>query len=242
MTRKALLIGSPNGPDPELPGVDVDLRSIREFLLSARGGAWYGHEITLLRNPNKASVNTELERSRSADYVFITCSGHGEHHVYNNFDDTILCLNKTEEMYISEINPRNKRHLVVVDACRKIVKIVLLEKSLLAAKAYEFYESPEDLARARTLFDNAVASSTEGRIALYSCQKNQAAGDDGNGGVFTQSLLIAGKELKKKPTGIVDINEAFEYAKDMTYRLNAPQSPTINAGRRRDYFPFSVSL
>jgi len=241
MTRRALLIGSPNGPDPQLPGVDIDLRDIQAFLLSARGGAWYTHEITVLRNPSKAAVSSELERSKNIDYVFVTCSGHGEHHVYNNFDDTVLCLNKTEEMYISEINPRNKRHLVVVDACRKVVKIALMEQRLVAAKAYEFFESAEDRARARTLFDNAVVSSTEGRIVVYSCEKNQSAGDDGKGGVFTQSLLIAGKEMRKKPTGVVDINEAFAYAKDITYKLNAPQTPTINAGRRRDYFPFSVT-
>ncbi len=240
--RKAILIGSPNGPDPALPGVAVDLRDIATYLQSVKGGAWESNEITILSNPSKKDVLTTLSTASIYDYVLITCSGHGEHHVRNDFEDTVFCINKTEEIYISEINPRNKRHLVIVDVCRKVVLLKLEEQRMFAAKVAKAYEFAEDRRRARQLFDQAVMACAEGRIVVYSCEKNQTAGDDGSGGIFTQSLIKVGASFEKKPSGVMDINDAFQFAKVRTYQLNAPQTPTLNAGRRRDYYPFAVSV
>ena len=240
MLRKAILIGSPNGPDPELPGVDVDLRDLASYLQSNKGGAWESNEIVTLRNPSKSAVIAAIKSAEYFDYVLITCSGHGDHHVYRDHEDTSFCLNKTEEIYISELNPKNKRHLVIVDVCRKVVLMKAEEARLFAANKY-FRESFEDRRRARQLFDDAVLSTAEGRIVVYSCDKNQTAGDDGNGGVFTQSLIKTGIDFTRRPYGVLHIYDAFQIAKALTYQLNAPQSPTINAGRRRDFYPFAVS-
>jgi hypothetical protein len=242
MNRKAILIGSPNGPDPALPGVDVDLKDLTTYLQSIKGGAWDSSEISLLRNPSKKEVRSMLDTASHFDYVLITCSGHGDHHVRNDFDDTSFCINKAEEIYISEINPRNKRQLIVVDVCRKVVLLKAEESRMFAAHEAAIYKFDEDRKNARKMFDQAVLSCAEGRIVVYSCDKNQTAGDPGSGGIFTQSLIKIGESYVKKPSGVMDINDAFQLAKARTYQLNAPQTPTINAGRRRDYYPFAVSV
>lgn len=245
MIRKAILIGSPNVA-PKLPGVDVDLRDLQEFLYSSEGGAWEQHEMEVLRDPSKITVLKSLEKAQMADYVFIVCSGHGEHNVGYGLDETAMWLNEKEKIYIREINPKNKRHLVIVDVCRNIVKVPIFE-SFAMAEQRTLHKSASDRSYARRLFDNAIIASSEGRIVAYSCDKNQSAGDDGEGGIFTQSLLKSPFEISKirKQRGqysqTVDINESFELAKAKTYRLNAPQSPVLNAGRRREFFPFGVS-
>src|SRR6185369_4554925 len=83
---------------------------------------------------------------------------------------------------------------------------------------------------ARRLYDTAIMSCAEGRIVMYSCDKNQAAGDDGNGGCFTQELLKAPRVLSdagRVAGRIVRANHAFDYAKTRTLALNAPQSPVL---------------
>lgn len=198
------------------------------------------NEILTLIDPSPHEVQTYVNASKSKDYVFITCSGHGEHQIGKKLDETVMYLNEKETIFINSINPQNKRHLIIVDVCRGIVRLIERQKAVLevdmqsfANKAYIDY---------RKVFDNAVMSSTEGRIVVYSCDINQSAGDDGTGGVFTQELLKSPQQFKPNNGnyGIVNIEQAFDVAKEMTYKKNAPQSAVLNAGRRRDFFPFSI--
>lgn len=151
-----------------------------------------------------------------------------------------MYLNEEETISISSINPQNKRHLIIVDVCRGIVRLLERQKAVL--KAVMESVANEAYIDYREIFDIAVMSSTEGRIVVYSCDINQSAGDDGTGGVFTQELLKAPEQFKPKngDYGIVNIEQAFAVAKKMTYKKNAPQSAVLNAGRRRDFFPFSI--
>ncbi|WP_421854461.1 caspase family protein [Marinomonas sp.] len=240
ITRKAILIGAPS-VKPELPGVNVDVRDIKNHLLSNKGGAWKESEITILIDPSPYLVKAHIDQAEDKDYVFITCSGHGEHRVGGNIDDTVMYLNEDDTIAISEVNPRNKRHLVVVDVCRKIVEVKKEYSTAMNKFAMEnFNESHIDY---RAIFDNAIMSTAEGRIVTYSCEINQAAGDNGQGGVFTQALLKTPGVFSRpsgRSYGVLDINAAFEHARDETYRQNAPQKPVLNAGRRRDFYPFAI--
>ena len=239
-TRQAILIGAAK-VKPELPGVIVDIKDIKNFLLSNLGGAWKETEIVTLIDQPTADINKALDIAKYKDYVFITCSGHGEHQIGKGLDETVMYLNEKETMSISSINPKNKRHFVVVDVCRHIVKI---EKETRRAVMDAFMESAKkSFIDYRKIFDDAIMANSEGRIVGYSCDINQSAGDDGSGGVFTQELLNAPRNFtpsNNSPYGIVRIDKAFERAKEMTYKKNAPQSPVFNAGRRQDYFPFAI--
>lgn len=240
ITRKAILIGAPS-VKPELPGVRVDLDHIKSFLTSNKGGAWKESEITTLVDPFPAVVKAHLKLAEDSDYVFVTCSGHGEHRVGKGIDDTVMYLNESDAISINEVNPKNKRHLVIVDVCRNIVEIKR-DQAFAVAKA-TMESMSESHINYRKIFDDAIMATSEGRIVAYSCDLNQAAGDDGNGGVFTQALLAA--TLKHKPSGsqaygVLDIKAAFDTASEDTYRKNAPQKPVFNAGRRREFFPFAI--
>lgn len=242
ISRKALIIAS-SEVTPRLPGVEEDVKSIRSFLVSADGGAWENSEIEIILNRTKIDIVRSLKLCRHTDYVLITCSGHGEHHVGSQLDSTVMFLTESETIYINEINPENRRHLVIADVCRKVVPVAKRESYMAFAES-KVRKAEVNRSEARSLYDSAITSCTEGRIVAYSCEKNQTAGDDGTGGVFTQELLKAPTELddEKKVQGrIVDIYDAFQYAKAKTYALNAPQTPVLDIGRRRDFYPFGIT-
>ena len=240
ISRQAILIGAPS-VKPELPGVTVDIKDINRFLLSDKGGAWRADEIVILTDPSAAAVYKQIESARYKDYVFITCSGHGEHRVGKGLDETVMYVKENETISINNLNPKNKRHLVIVDVCRKIVKIQKMDEIRAAMNAF-MDSASKSFIDYRKIFDNEVMANTEGRIVAYSCDLNQSAGDDGKGGVFTQELLASPRYFSPKNGnyGIVNINQAFERAKKMTYEKNAPQSPVFNAGRRMDFYPFAI--
>lgn len=240
--RQAILIGAPS-VKPELPGVIKDINDFKSFLLSDKGGAWKPTEITTLIDQSPFVVKAHIRLAQSSDYVFILCAGHGEHRVGRNLDETVMYLNEKDTISINEVNPQTRRHLVIVDTCRVLVEVkkLAMEARAEAALTLDFAEAHVDY---RQVFDDAILNTSEGRIIAYSCDINQAAGDDGSGGVFTQALLSSANRFK--PIGyskydIVNISQAFDVAKELTYKKNAPQSPVFNAGRRRDYFPFCIT-
>ncbi len=67
---------------------------------------------------------------------FISCSGHGEHRVGKGLDETVMYVKENETVSISSINPRNKRHLVIVDVCRKLIRVETMEETRAAMKAF----------------------------------------------------------------------------------------------------------
>ncbi len=235
ITRQAILIGAPS-VKPELPGVMVDIRDIKNFLMSNQGGAWREDEIIILVDQPLSIVRRQLACASSKDYVFITCSGHGEHRIGQRTEETVMWLNEREAISINEVNPQNKRHLVVADVCRKLK--VMPKASTEKLSIFSESRALSNVINYREIFNNAVMSNPEGRIVLYSCNKNQIAGDDGTGGVFTQELLSSPSSFGM---GIVDINQAFGVAKVKTYQRNAPQDAVMDAGRRRDFLPFAIN-
>jgi hypothetical protein len=128
ITRKALIIAA-SDVNPRLPGVEEDVKNIKNYLLSASGGAWENSEIEILLNRRKIDIEKSLKLCRGIDYVMVTCSGHGEHHIGNNLDSTAMYLTDNETMYINEINPENRRHFVIADVCRKLVPVKVMHFS-----------------------------------------------------------------------------------------------------------------
>lgn len=74
--RRAILIGDPGPRKNYLPGVDDDVRNMRGYLLSPRGGGWLPHEITVIWREAKAQILAAV-RSIEEDYLFVYYSGHG---------------------------------------------------------------------------------------------------------------------------------------------------------------------
>lgn len=235
--RQAILIGSPS-VHPKLPGVKRDMEALKSYLMSDAGGQWKSDEIVELTDPGPSVLKVHMALAKTYDYVFISCSGHGEHQVSGSLDETVMYLTNDITIPISEINPGNKRHFVLVDVCRNLVDKKPEQHTSIKAAMEELVENQR--IDYRKLFDDAVMSCPEGRIVAYSCGINQSAGDDGTGGVFTKEFIRSPIYFDRKSSRIMDIKEAFDIAREKTFIKNKPQNPELNAGRRMNFYPFAI--
>lgn len=249
MKRRAIIIEAANlkGQDP-LPGAEVDLKNYQRYLCSIEGGYWYQSEITPLSKPSKQMLLGEIRKAeREAEYLFVAFSGHGYTKHANPYlfpqptvnQLTMLCINDTEEIALSEINPAIK-NFIIADSCRTIER---LEKAYAAFADFVSEAALSDRERyARMLFDNAVINAESGQIIAYSCGINESAGEDKNrGGYFSAAMMEAGMGLASGGTQrSISASETFEQARVIVKRQAAQQNPEYSAGRRYRHFPFAV--
>lgn len=110
MSRFALLIESSQLADhPDLPGARADVRLLRRWLRSTKGGAWFDHEIVTLSHPTTDEVQEQLEKAKKCSYFFGTFSGHGHHVVSKAGGQTRICLNDEEEMAARHLTPTDSQ-------------------------------------------------------------------------------------------------------------------------------------
>jgi hypothetical protein len=248
MKRRAILIEASNvkGQD-DLPGARVDIKNYTQYLTSQAGGYWYPDELVTLNKPSLATLNAEIKKAEfEAEYLFISFSGHGymKRPPANVFPApsettlTILCLNDTQEISLSQINPTIK-NFVIVDSCRQLEKLV---KAMKIQDMMAFAES-RSVNVARVIFDNAVRDAGPGQIIAYSCGVNETAGEDPNrGGFFSAAMMECGFNLSK--TGqqrAIPTDQVFECAYRSVKTVAAQQNPKYLPGRRiGSHFPFAV--
>jgi hypothetical protein len=247
MKRFAILIAAPKLKDHRpLPGTEVDVVKLREWLLSNQGGAWEPNEIKTFSNPTHAELKPYLAHQTSCDYAFTAFAGHG-YMVKAEYGghDTVVCLRDGEDLRVKALNPGNKRCTIVADCCRNLIVDIpseLIKEALTyRAKAFSEYD---DRVRCRALFDSSVSGAEEGAVYLYSCDKNQtAADDDDDGGLFTFNLLkAAGEWVSRQPrNAVLRLDAAFATAKARTMAMEPQQHPEMPPVRRLVHFPFAVS-
>jgi hypothetical protein len=239
MIRKAVLIGAPGEDEKSstyLHGVQQDILNYEHFLRSPLGGSWDASEITTLWKPKtRDEVLTEID-SFQADYAFVVFCGHG--YIDKKNMSTYVDINKDEAISVYELDSLNKRQTTVIDACRSITSLTpaipLFEQRMFKGILQD---------STRKIFDAAVNQAEEGTIIIYSAGKNQSAGENSSGGYFTQSLLTfaqdCGDTVSKLP--LMNIHDAFEGAKQQTKTYTRTQTPELEAGRRKRYFPFAIN-
>jgi hypothetical protein len=251
MKRRAILIEAANlkGQNP-LPGAVVDVKNYQRYLCSIDGGNWFSSEIRPLSKPSKSELLEEIRKAeQEAEYLFISFSGHGYTKKANPYifpapsvnQLTMLCINDTDEISISEINPRIKNFLIA-DSCRTIELLdesyESLRKSLTAS-----VRTDREI-QARMMFDTTVQQAEAGQIIAYSCGINEGAGEDKNrGGNFSASMIESGLQLAGSgQRRIITTHETFETARMIVRKLSAQQNPEYNPGRRLRHFPFAVNV
>lgn len=242
MSRFAVLIESSQlAFHPDLPGARADVRLLRRWLRSPKGGAWDDHEIVTLSHPTLAEVKRQLEKARKCDYFFGAFSGHGHHVVNTTGGQTRVCLNDDEEMPARGLNPGNRRATVIIDACRGVT--VELPRQLLENRVEKSIKLSmyDDRAAARKVFDRLVANCDEGAHYLFSCSIGQSAAEDenGQGGLFTLGLVRAGERWVPKP-GYYSVRNAFNSAAGFTTGENPQQQPRCLSGDLDGSFPFAI--
>lgn len=245
MKRKAFLIESAQlqGQD-DLPGARIDISNWKNYLLSDEGGAWEPEEIQTFSKPSRTALLARLAQESLTDYVFIAFSGHGFHIKGKDLDESMICLNDTENVPVNAMNPGNPRCSFVIDTCREL----LLEEAITTAfAANEMIRSAEyrDRAAYRGIFDAAVQMAERGIIRLFACDVDEAAGESPrSGGFYTTSLIRCCIDWHHgAPTGAsryYSTSSAHSCAAMRTTQRQPQQHPQYNGGRRNNHFPLAV--
>jgi len=239
MKRFALIIEASDVDSSKLPGAKVDAQTYHDWMYSKSGGDWFSSEMVTLHSPTVAEVKRAISTVGKTDYAFVSFSGHGFHS--KELDKTKICL-KGGTMTAREIVPDTDRCTVVIDACRNVMPDKLLESVMLA---YGYSEKRAELAQRdyRKDFEVQVAAAEKGTIFLYSCDLDEAAGEDRNGGYFSRYLVKAGRTFADRNgdgSKWYSMARAFEQASVATTEHNKQQHPKYEPGRRLIHFPWGV--
>lgn len=250
MKRRAILIESAKVKGLDyLPGAEADIRNYQQYLCSITGGYWQQAEIRTLSKPSRNQLLTEIRAAeREAEYLFISFSGHGymkrspNQFPYPTENQlTMLCLNDSEEIPVSDINPAIK-NFFIADSCRGFEQVMEKAMNFAETLTASVRSMREEIARG--LFDDAVRSAEAGQILAYSCGVNESAGEDKNsGGYFSTAMMECGITLSGSGSQrAVSTREVFDCAYYIVKSKAAQQNPQYSAGRRMRHFPFAVRL
>jgi hypothetical protein len=238
MDIAAVLIGN-SVVKPALPGVEKDLARVKSYLLHKIGGAFETNEIEISLNEDKQTIVKRLQKYARHDYVFTLIAGHGE--IRTSINDTVLWIGENTIIPVNELVIGCQRQVIFTDVCRKIVddrkKVLAHADSLL--EEVNFSESIGRRAY-RDKFERLIRNTTTGVIKFYSCGPNQSAGDDGSGGVYTNTLL----DIAESSSQTRDVYDVHMSSKQIVKAKNPPQLPEENIGRRNisDFPPLRISL
>lgn len=240
MARKAILIEASEVPrQTPLPGAKEDVINLSRFLRSMAGGEWHSSEIDVLANPSVATVLATIAAARSADYAFVSFSGHGRHVVGKDIDETRILL-RDGELSAFQLNTGSDRVTVIIDACRHVSELIGEQRSLQANAGQLSY----NLQSTRALFDSELRLCERGAIYMYGCDLNEGANENSKGGLFTRSLIGVGDDWfagpHTKSSDVLSIQQAFAGAAVITTRRAPQQHPQYQPGRRLHHFPFAV--
>lgn len=242
MIRRALIIYCNDTYSGALPGPEQDNENYRSFLTSYLGGEWYDAEIKSLNNPT--SILVEQIRQvflNGADYTFIIFTGHGFINTADNGFQYVELSDKN--ISIRKLITDAKRQTIIFDACRGLEEF---ESDEIIKGLKEDIKMFSAGISTRLHFDKAVLDAEEGLTILFAADSGQTAQDSKDGALYLLSLIRvseiwAGEE--NNTSAVLPINLAHEKAVDyMDEHFTTLQEPTMNAEKRKRYFPFAIKL
>jgi len=243
MSRKALLISNPgeSGASNYCEGVNVDMKSYTQFLMSPAGGAWEESEIIRLHKPDATTLDSNIDNISTHNYTLIVFSGHGFYSQQSM--STIIELNKHTNYDSLRLRRYATKRTIILDCCRKIEKQYLTESALNKfARAY----SPLNPQRCRYYYDLMISRCPNGILVGNACSIDETAGDSAEkGGYYSHSLLTCSRGFAENSSpnnpAIFMFPDAHECAKNQVSSLSGGnQNPQIEKPRSGPYFPFAV--
>ena len=240
MKRVALIIGSSGHPDEYLPGVEIDVKEYKKFLLSPWGGKWYKEEITILLDKKIFTVRVYLElvKKTCPDFAFVVFTGHG---YYDPKREERVLMVGDKELYESELRGIALRELLIIDSCAGIEEEIYGEEIMLeglrkTAAAHIDY---------RKIYENAIERCLPQEIIFYASSVDEYSEDTERGGLFSKTLLgIAYNEeiYKSLSVNILSAPMAWKLAsKIVAKKSGGKQNPdylaTVRSGKK---LPFSI--
>lgn len=247
VTRKALIIGS---PDKDIPGVNVDIKNINSFLLSAIGGAWKDSELINLTNPTINEVRKNISLLMQYDYSFVFFAGHGYYSIQK--DSTILNINATQELDSIELREGASKHTLILDCCRVLKDDRVLKEAAMESLIFDSANQQKPTAsKCRAYFNKKIEECSSGLVVMNSCDLNETAGENASrGGYYSSSLIKSAEDWANNK--LLNINLNQEYATYSTQKCHDTasirvkklsgnrQNPVFEVSRTGDKFPFAI--
>lgn len=252
-SRKALIIGAPviGAPDSNIPGVNVDIKNLKNFFKSPVGGLWYDDEITTLISPTENEIRRQIELLKVNDYSLIFFAGHGYHSIERK--RTILHINSRETLDSSELRFGAAKHSLIMDCCRKPESERRLPKAVAVMESLSSIAQQPDPAKCRHYFNKAIGDCENGLVVMNSCSIGETAGESSSeGGYYTSSLIDSANEWAKNKLRTIDLTKNYDYAISSTQECHnlataqvkslsgGRQNPTFESPRFEKKFPFAV--
>ena len=245
-SRKALIIGA---PDENIPGVNVDIKRLKDYFKSPVGGLWHDHEIITLLTPSSGTIRTYLSQLNSCDYSLVFFAGHGYHSIERK--RTILHINKNETFDSLELRAGAQKHTLILDCCRKAESERRLTKSATEAIFDSVERKILNPLECRKYFDQSIADCERGLVVMNACTVDETAGENNlEGGYYTSSLIDAGNEWAKKKLSGIDLSRNFSILSTQSCHIAAVaqvkllsgsrQNPSFESPRVEKKFPFAV--
>lgn len=246
LTRRAIVIGAPGETTPEeaaLVGVQADVASYERLLMSPHGGAWSRSEITQLWHPADANTLVRELQSLQVDYSITIFCGHGAH-----FQGTpVIWVNPKQTIYVRDFRTAAPRQLTIIDACQKEAapRILLDHREKVGGLG-----APPDpyTVSCRTAYDAAIMGVGEMTAIMWGCSAEQVAGENPEGGYFSQTLINTCETWARGTRGFNsvctqtrNIREVMDAVWPKVHREHFPQKPWAETGRDRHAFPFVVA-
>lgn len=245
--KMALIIGA---PDEKIPGVNVDVRGLRDFFKSPIGGNWYDSEIKTLTSPTSSEIRKEIQILKIMDYSLIFFAGHGYYSIERK--RTILQINSSETFDSLELRAGAPKHSLILDCCRKLESERLHLRKSLEAMALESASNQQlDPVQCRYYFDKEITDCEHGLIVMNSCSINETAGESSSmGGYYTSSLIDSANEWARNKLQAIDLRSTFAAsstqdchnlaASQVRILSGGRQTPNFESPRSGKKFPFAV--
>jgi len=227
LNKKALIIGCSGNSEGYLPGVEKDVKSIKNFLTSPYGGYWYKNEIIISYNETVNEIKNKIKslKNENLDYLFIVFSGHGDFDSRKN--ERRLWIDEENYLYESDILNISSKQLTIIDACAGMEEEE--EFSITAMESMKIVSSEKNY---RKKFEEYLVKCPNQEIILYSSKKGEYSTDTSRGGLFIQSLLDIAKENQEYE--VLTALKAFELSENkVTRNSKNKQHP--------DYFAYPKS-
>lgn len=257
INRAAIIIDSSDvkGQDV-LPGARLDAEHWFSFLTSNLGGAWRSDEVHMFNKPTSAFIKSLL-REYSAGYVFLAFSGHGieEFDLHSRKFITKIALNDHEQAVDINILSPFRLGTAVFDCCRGLEigqgQIKIANESFSATRRTTPLHGTTDAVWQLVTNSAQPRSQTQERISkvflrqieklpsfatvqMFSCSKNEAAGEDPNAGGYYTTLLMQGAKIwaeaqkENEYYAVYNTKQAHDFACEAMKEVNPKQRPNIH--------------
>lgn len=174
MKRKAILLGysgmEDDNPEYHLTAVENDLKAVRRFLMSPKGGLWDSNEIISLLDDKIIALEKELVLTKNQyDFVLIVYSGHGYYLGCQRLGTSIEGYELNENKF-ANLAPRQ---ISIFDACAGGNEEIILESVNESIRKYTI--NPERRKKIRTKYENQIMRCPKQEIRFYAAQPGEQA-------------------------------------------------------------------